>query len=99
MTVSRGGEPITPIASTPPVASTISESFDCYIVKPGDVITVSNAGEAKDSGVKAGPDVKSRVIDTEGNETNPIASAFSALPVSYTVLENDFYIVVENIRS
>lgn len=98
MTVSRDGETIAPESTVTPYVGTVSETYDFYIVKPGDVITVDEAGEAK-GGVKAGYDIRSKVVDPEGVGTHPLDVTFDSLPATYTVTENDVYIHVSNVRS
>ena len=101
MNVTRDGVTVEPLA-TFDISDTESLAYKpaaFYVVKPGDVITVTGAGEAKGGDVKAGYDVKSDCIDTDGEVTHPIQSVFGSLPASYTVAEHDVYIYIYNQRS
>ena len=99
MTVTRGGDTVEPVTTFAEDDMTfLNRAYDYYLVKPGDVITITTVGEAK-GGVKAGPDVKSDCIDADGVLSHPLAITFGTLPNTYTVGEHDTYINIVNVRS
>lgn len=101
MAVTRDGTPVEPVATfdAEDIQTLTYGAVAYYVVKPGDVITVTGAGEAKGGDVKAGYDVRSDALDLDGVLTHPIQATFGNLPKSYTVGEHDTYIYIINNRS